>query len=598
VLSVTVPTVSSMRSPDHLAPHAATPIQGLLELDPPTGSGPSLGTSLLDVIFVVVDLETTGGPPAEAGITEIGAVATRAGEVVGEFQTLVDPGQPVPAFITALTGITSTMLATAPRLGRALPSFFDFVRAQGAGAAWVAHNASYEISFLKAGARLLDLPFPDLPVLDTVHLARQLIPRGEVRNHRLATLAAHFGAATVPDHRALHDARATVDVLHGLIERVGNRGVHSLEELRGYSARVPDEVRAKRSLALSLPSAPGVYVFRDAGGEALYVGTSTDIRRRVATYFTAGERRARMAQMVRLAESVTPIVCATDLEARVREVRLIGAERPRYNRRSTRPDKQTWLKLTREHFPRLSVVSAVRDDGASYLGPFGTRARAHQAMTALHSAFPLRQCVQTLPAMPRQAAACVLADLGSCGAPCTGAQSKDDYARVVGAARAAMTEDPGAVVRVLRQRMDSLGSDERFEEAGEVRDRLTALLAGVARLQRLAPLGATPQIVAARRHSLGGWELACIRHGRLAGTSVTPRGADPHPYIDALVSSAEHVPAPAPPLSAAIVEETEILARWLDSPGVRLVDVDGEWSCPVRGAAGYGSLVPGLGLPA
>lgn len=569
------------------------PVQSALELDDGRGSGRPIGTPLAEVTFVVVDLETTGGPPAGAGITEIGAVAVRAGEVVGEFQTLVNPGQAIPAFITALTGITSTMLAGAPRLGAALPSFLDFVRSQGPSTAWVAHNASYDMSFLRAGARLLDLSLPDLPVLDTVYLARQLLGRDEVRNHRLGTLAAYFGARTVPDHRALHDARATVDVLHGLVERVGNRGVDTLEELRGYCARVPSEVRTKRSLAATLPSAPGVYVFRDASGSALYVGTSRDIRRRVAVYFTAGERRARMVQMVRLAESVTPVVCATDLEARVREVRLIASESPRFNRRSTRPHALVWLKLTDEHFPRLSIVARVRQDGAHYVGPFRSRRRATEAMTALHSVFPLRQCTQSLPATPRRGTACVLADLGSCGAPCTGAQSTSEYARVAEAVRRAIREDPVHVVETLRARMRELARDERFEEAGEVRDRLTSLLKGVARLQRLAPLAVSPQVVAAHPHAGGGWELMCIRYGRLAGSSVAPRGADPMPYVEALLASAEHVAPPPSPAPAAIVEETEIIARWLESPGVRLIEVDGDWSCPVHGAAAYGDLTPG-----
>lgn len=569
------------------------PVQSMLDLDGDAGSGSALGTPLASVTFVVVDLETTGGPPTEAGITEIGAVAVRAGEVVGEFQTLVNPGCPVPAFITALTGISSAMVAAAPRLSAALPAFLDFVRAQGPVTAWVAHNASYDMAFLRAGCRLLDLPFPDHRVVDTVHLARQLLGRDEVRNHRLATLAAHVGSRTLPDHRALHDARATVDVLHALIARVGNLGVSTLEELRGYSSRVPTEVRRKRTLADGLPSAPGVYVFRDAEGSALYVGTSRDIRRRVTTYFTAGERRARMAQMVRFAASVTPVVCATDLEARVREVRLIASERPRYNRRSTRANALTWLKLTREHFPRLSVVTTVRDDGADYLGPFRSRRRAAEAMEALHTAFRLRQCTQSLPSVPRRPTACVLLELGSCGAPCTGAQSKEDYAGIVLAAREAMRSDPAAVVGPLHTRMRELAREERFEEAGVVRDRLSAFIGGATRLQRLGPLAASPQIVAASRHPAGGWELFCIRHGRLAGSNVAPRGADPMPFVDALVSSAEHVAAPVGPAPAAIVEETEILARWLESPGVRLVEVIGDWSCPVRGAAAYDDLRAG-----
>lgn len=564
-----------------------TPIQSVLDLGGGEDHRP-LGTPLADVTFVVVDLETTGGAPAEAGITEIGAVAVRGGEVVGEFQTLVNPGQPIPAFITALTGITATMVARSPRLAGVLPSFFDFVRCQGEHIAWVAHNASYDISFLKAGARLHQLAFPEHPVLDTVHLARQLLGPDEVRNHKLATLAGYFGARTVPDHRALHDARATVDVLHGLIERVGNRGVLTFEELRTFSAKVPSEVRAKRRLAAGLPSAPGVYVFRDAAGAALYVGTSGDIRRRVGSYFTRTETRARMAQMVKIAESVTPIVCATDLEARVREVRIIASERPRYNRRSTRPDKHTWLKLTDEHFPRLSIVTSVRDDDAHYVGPFRSRGRAVEAMTALHTVFPLRQCTQSLGASPARPSACVLAELGSCGAPCTGAQTKSEYAVVADATRRALAQDPGAVVVPLQTKMQHLAAVERFEEAAEVRDRLTALLAGVRRGQRLRPLAASPQVIAAGRHPLGGWELMCIRYGRLAGSCRVPRGADPMPFVAALAASAEHVAPATAPLPAAIVEETEIIARWLETPGVRLVDLDGEWSCPVRGAAAYG----------
>lgn len=566
-----------------------TPIQSVLDLGGGEDHQP-LGTPLADVTFIVVDLETTGGAPAEAGITEIGAVAVRGGEVVGEFQTLVNPGQPIPAFITALTGITTTMVARSPRLGSALPSFFDFVRAQGRHLAWVAHNASYDISFLKAGARLHQLAFPAHPVLDTVHLARQLLGRDEVRNHKLSTLAAHVGARTVPDHRALHDARATVDVLHALIERVGNRGVVTLEELRSFSAKVPSEVRAKRRLATGLPSAPGVYVFRDAAGAALYVGTSGDIRRRVGSYFTRAETRARMAQMVKIAESVTPIVCATDLEARVREVRIIASERPRYNRRSTRPDKHTWLKLTEEHFPRLSIVTTVRADGAHYIGPFRGRGRAAEAMTALHSVFPLRQCTQSLGASPARPSACVLAELGSCGAPCTGAQTKSEYAVVADAARLALAHDLRSVVDPLRTRMRDLAADQRFEEAAAVRDRLTALLRGVRRGQRLGPLAASPEIIAAQRHPLGGWELMCIRYGRLAGSCLAPRGANPMPFVEALTASAEHVDPPTAPLPAAIVEETEIIARWLETPGVRLVGVDGDWSCPVRGAAAYSEL--------
>lgn len=545
------------------------------------GTLDDLGTPLSDVTFVVVDLETTGGSPSECGITEIGAVKVRSGEVLGEFQTFVNPGEPIPAFISVLTGITDAMVRDAPPVEPALVAFLEFA----AGSVLVAHNAGFDISFLKAACARADRDWPRFPVVDTVHLARQLVSRDEAPNHRLGSLARLFNATTTPDHRALHDARATVDVLHGLIARVGSLGVHSLEELKAYSAKVPPATRRKRHLADALPEAPGVYMFKDGQGRVLYVGTSVSIRTRVRSYFTASEQRRRMAEMVRLAESVTPIVCATALEAEVRELRLIAEHKPRYNRKSRHPERAWWVKLTVEPFPRLSIVRQVADDGTRYIGPFASRGSADDAVAAVHEIVPLRQCLERL-SVTKPRSACALADMGRCGAPCTGAQSVEDYAEVVAEAVALLAGDARAGVSTWRERMDHLADQERFEDAGVVRDRMIALMRGASRAQRLDPLARTPELVAARRADTGGWEVMCIRHGRLAGSTSSPRGADPMPYVEALRASAEVVPAPIAPATAATPEESERILRWLDAPGVRIVDIDGAWTCPVGGATG------------
>src|SRR5687768_5700898 len=99
-----------------------------------------LGTPLSETTFCVVDLETTGGSPASAAITEVGAVKVRRGEMVGTFQTLVDPGQPVPAFVRLLTGISDELLVEAPPIGTVLPSFLEFAR----DTVLVAHNARFD----------------------------------------------------------------------------------------------------------------------------------------------------------------------------------------------------------------------------------------------------------------------------------------------------------------------------------------------------------------------------------------------------------------------------------------------------------------------
>jgi DNA polymerase-3 subunit epsilon len=542
-----------------------------------------VGTPLSEVTFVVVDLETTGGSANDSAITEIGAVKVRGGEVLGEFQTLVDPGGPVPPYIQVLTGITTAMLVGAPPIEEVLPSFLEFAR----GAVLVAHNAPFDVGFLKAAAARTDRAWPGFRVVDTVRLARRVVTRDEAPNHRLGTLAALFHAQVTPNHRALADARATVDVLHALFGRLAPLGVTHLEDLATASDPVPADVRRKRTLADHLPDAPGVYLFRGPHDEVLYVGTSTtSLRRRVRSYFTSAEKRGRIVEMVRIAERVDPVVCATPLEARVRELRLIAEHSPRYNRRSRFPERMPWVRLTVEPYPRLSVVREVRDeDGAAYLGPFGSAAAAQLAVDALHEAYPVRQCTRRLPLVAqRGASACVLADLGRCGAPCTGSQAPDDYAAIVDRVRVGMLHDPARVVAVHAERIDVLAAQQRYEEAASVRDRLGAFLRGSARAQRLDPLARCAELGAARRLEDGGWELVLVRHGRLAATARVDRLTDPRPVLATLQATAEHVAPPVAPAPAGHPEETDLVLGWLEQPGVRLVTIDGTWAVPVHSA--------------
>jgi DNA polymerase-3 subunit epsilon len=550
------------------------------------GTIDEIGMPLASTTFVVVDLETTGGSPNAAEITEIGAVKVSGGELLGEFATLVRPTVPIPPFIAVLTGITDAMLTTAPRITSALPSFLEFAR----GSVLVAHNAPFDIGFLRAACDQIGVAWPMFQVLDTARLARRVLARDEAHDCKLSTLARLFRASTTPNHRALQDARATVDVLHGLLERLGNVGVHTVEELSLWQSKVTPAQRSKRHLAEQVPAAPGVYVFADDDGRALYIGKSKNMRSRVRTYFTASETRTRMTEMIAIASKVTGIECATNLEAEVRELRLIAERKPRYNRRSRFPEKGSWLKLTIEPFPRLSLVRHVADDGAAYLGPFGSRRLAEAAMTAVHEAVPIRQCTQRLsPRKPQNP--CILAEMGRCGAPCNGGESVDQYATHVEAVRSAFTGDPGRVVQRIRERIDSLALRQRYEDAASHRDRLSTFIRTAMRCQRIAALASVRQLVAARRLELGGWEFHVVRHARLAAAGTSPPGADPRPYVDALVATAETVLPSPPPLPAGTSEEAECILRWLEIPGVRLVEVDGKWSFPVPSAAAYAHIV-------
>jgi len=540
-----------------------------------------LGTPLREITFVVVDLETTGGSPAGSAITEVGAVKVRGGEVLGEFQTLVNPAGPIPPFIAVLTGITDGMVASAPRIESVLPAFLEFAR----GSVLVAHNAPFDVGFLKAACESTGIPWPGFDSLDTARIARRVLTRDESPDCKLSSLARLFRTAVQPCHRALADAQATVDVLHGLISRLGNIGVQTIEELRTFSSQVSPEQRRKRYLADGLPHAPGVYLFRDARDRILYVGKSKDLRTRVRNYFVASEPRTRMAEMVAVAERVDHIRCTTSLEAEVRELRLIAEHKPRYNRRSRFPEKSVYLKLTVERFPRLSLVRAVADDGATYLGPFPSLRSAELAMAAVHEAIPLRQC--TVRISPRKRTpACVLLEMRRCGGACEGLETVEAYGAHVEAFQGAVTGDPSRVVDGVRRRIALLSGNQRFEDAALQRDRLSAFVRAAARFQELTALADCALIVGARADGKGGWEFAVVRHGRLVAAGVSPPGAAPRPYVDALVATAEPVTRGPGPTSCASSEEMAAVIRWLAQPGTRLVELDGRWALPAGGAGG------------
>jgi DNA polymerase III subunit epsilon len=548
-----------------------------------------LGTPLREVTFVVLDLETTGGSANADAITEIGEVKVRGGEQVGELATLVDPGTSVPPGVVALTGITTAMIVDAPRLPAVLPTLLEFLN----GAVLVAHNAPFDAGFLRAACERHGRSWPNPPVLCTARLARAVLPHDEAPSVRLGALAQLFGTAIRPTHRALADARATVEVLHHLLERVGNLGVQSLEELlalaRGSARHRPTQrQREKRVLARDVPAAPGVYLFRGPRDEVLYVGTSGDLQRRVRSYFTAGERRRRVRDMVAVAERVDTVVCAHSLEAAVRELRLIAAHQPRYNRRSRRPHRGWWVVPTAEAFPRLSVVTTPRD-GA--FGPFGSRQAAESAVATVLDAVPLRSCTQRIPARGASASPCALHELGRCAAPCAGLQTPDEYAPAVTALHDLATGRDDTALHRIALEVDGLAERERFEAAAARRDRLAALIVGLERSQRLTALAALPELVGARPDGRGGWEVAVVRHGRLAAAGVARRGVAPMPVIDALRLGAQTVLPDAGPLRGAPAEEVRLLHRWLTTGGTRLVHAEPAWTEPARGAAGWGEWV-------
>ncbi|MGY0497727.1 DEDD exonuclease domain-containing protein [Nocardia sp. FBN12] len=594
-----------------------------------------LDTPLYATTFVVVDLETTGTSADRDAITEIGAVKVRGGEVLGEFATLVNPGYAIPPAIVQITGITTAMVYEAPRIEGVLPGFLEFA----AGAVLVAHNARFDTAFLKAAAARQDIVWPNPQVLCTVKLARRVLTRDEAPSARLGVLAQILGASTTPTHRALDDARATVDVLHALIGRVGNQGVHSLTELLDYLPGVTGTQRAKRTFATDLPAAPGVYLFRGPSDEVLYIGTAVNLRRRVRNYFTGSETRGRMKEMVALAVRVDHVVCAHGLEAGVRELRLLAAHAPPYNRRSKFPRRGWWLTLSDEAFPRLVTV---RTPTRTALGPFNSRTDAVDVALTIAEFAGLRTCATRLPRTAKHV--CPPAVVGGCpAARHDGDLDVPGYAPAVAAVRDLLTGRADTVLRAMIERIETHSAAEHFEAAARLRDRAATVVSTLHRTQRLAALARLAELIIALPDDAGGWEFSVIRYGRLAAAGTAARGTPPMAVVDQIVAAAETVipelgdaassgaarrpaavdsadlatvpgdlaTAPAsdaradgippvasvvvgvtiepddniPPLRGAPPEEVGVIARWLAKPGARIVRTSDGYREPLHGAA-------------
>ena len=132
------------------------------------------------------------------------------------------------------SGITDAMVIEAPKIAEVFPALLEFFGSPNETVV-VAHNAPFDLGFLRTSAERLSYQWPKYPVIDTAHIARQTLTKDEVPNNKLSTLAHFFGTVSLPSHRALDDARATVEVMHGLFERLGSLGVQTLEDLQSFT---------------------------------------------------------------------------------------------------------------------------------------------------------------------------------------------------------------------------------------------------------------------------------------------------------------------------------------------------------------------------
>jgi DNA polymerase-3 subunit epsilon len=366
--------------------------------------------------FAFVDLETTGTRADVDRITEIGIVRVDVdgdgAAQVREWSTLVDPEVPIPPAIQVLTGITDSMVASAPTFSTIAG---DVAQMLG-GCVFVAHNARFDYGFLKHAFARLERPFA-ARVLCTVRLSRRLFPG--VEGHGLDALIARHALTVTDRHRALGDARAIWSFVQLLYRDLAGDQVDSAIKRLLRIPSLPPQLPPDALDAI--PEVPGVYLFYGDNPMPLYIGKSINLRERVGAHFSQdwrSETDLRLSQEIRRIEFEET---AGELGALLRETVLIKSRLPAYNRALRRKLDAGVLELV-DGLPRFVAAGGIE---ASHLsgsyGPFASRASARAALRQL--AADHRLCAVRLKLERRAAGPCFARQLGRCAGACVGAES-------------------------------------------------------------------------------------------------------------------------------------------------------------------------------
>jgi DNA polymerase-3 subunit epsilon len=457
--------------------------------------------------FVVFDLETTGLSAERNKICEIGAARVKALEVVDSFQSLVNPGVPLPEPIARLTGLREQELRRAPPVASVVRRFLAFAGDD----LLAAHNARFDQRFLERQLDLMHGRRLSEPPLCTAALARRLL-EGRARRVGLASLAHFFGVGTQPCHRALPDAEATAEVLIHLIGLAQELGARRLSELRALAAPRKRRVYDKRALARGAPASPGVYLFRDRHGQVLYVGRARDLRARLRSYFRSERQRPSVEAALLALDRIEWRVLGSELEAALEELRLIRELNPPANSRSRRKEHGVYLKRRGEEF----VVTKTPTE----LGPIASRRRASLAARALSTATE--------------------AELG----------------RLL----------RGGPLPRLRARLGRLSDELRYEEAARLRDRIEALERVVERLQRLDHLRGLEACLVAPGPGPGWRKAYFVCAGGIQAVRTLPPGGGAKLEVEAALSICRTARDASGPLTPEQAEDLLLIDGFIRRP--------------------------------
>jgi len=273
-------------------------------------------------LYAIVDIETTGGFAAANGITEISINVFDGNKVVEKFETLINPCQPIPRYITAMTGITDEMVATAPKFEEVAETIYHFLDDR----VFVAHNVNFDYSFIKSHLSAHGYEY-NAKRLCTVRLSRKILPG--LPGYGLGKLCNSLDILIENRHRAGGDAAATVKVFQRLLQNDSQQYIVKSLQRSSKEQMLPPNVPKEHFD--KLPYTPGVYYFHNEKGKIIYVGKAKNIRYRVNSHFSSNLDSRQKQNFIRYTYSISFQPCGTELMACILESSEIKRLWPIFN---------------------------------------------------------------------------------------------------------------------------------------------------------------------------------------------------------------------------------------------------------------------------
>lgn len=375
---------------------------------------------MLDLPICITDIETTGGSSRRDGITEIAIIKVHGGKIIDEYSSLVNPGQSIPEYITAITGISNATVADAPYFAEIAADVSRFYE----GCYFMAHNVLFDFSFIKRQLELLGYPFKPR-ILCSVKLSRALHPG--IKGHSLQKIIERHGIETANRHRAYDDALAVHTFMELMRAERGDQEV--IEALQRQLKRKTLPSNFDESFLDGVDNTPGVYIFKDQSGNPVYVGKSVTLRNRILSHFNQSTKLDKEMRISQSTHALEVIKTDSEIEALLLESKLVKDLLPIHNRMLRR--KKSRVIVTRgqnsDGYNTVEVQERSLDDIADPLeiyGIFDTRSAVKNHLVQIRD--ELQLCSKLL-GLEKPTKACFNHQLGRCRGACIGKEPPAMY---------------------------------------------------------------------------------------------------------------------------------------------------------------------------